>query len=81
MVETMMPNHGVPWRSSLAKLCGNSPSRAAAKGISARELIGEASGHIGGGGGGSDEMAQAGGKNAEGVDAALEAARKYLESH
>ena len=56
-------------------------AEAAAKGISARELIGEASGHIGGGGGGSDEMAQAGGKNAEGVDAALEAARKYLESH
>ena len=36
---------------------------------------------IGGGAGGSDEMAQAGGKNAEGVDAALDAARKYLESH
>ena len=54
---------------------------AAAGGISARELIGEASGHIGGGGGGSDEMAQAGGKNADGVEAALDAARKYLESH
>ena len=48
--------------------------------ISARELIGEASGRIGGGGGGSDEMAQAGGKNPDGLDDALEAARSYLES-
>ena len=50
-------------------------------GISAADIIGEAAGMIGGGGGGSSEMAQAGGKNADGVDAALEVARKYLESH
>lgn len=48
--------------------------------VSARELIGEASGRIGGGGGGSDEMAQAGGKNPDGLEVALEVARSYLES-
>ena len=48
--------------------------------VSASVLIGEIAPLIGGGGGGSDEMAQAGGKNLDGVDAALEAARKHLEA-
>ncbi len=47
---------------------------------SARELISRAAPKIGGGGGGSDEMAQAGGKNPDGVAEALAEAREYLES-
>ncbi|MBK5232825.1 MAG: alanine--tRNA ligase [Thermoleophilia bacterium] len=48
--------------------------------VSAAALIGEIAPLIGGGGGGSDEMAQAGGKNPDGLDAALDAARKHLEA-
>jgi len=48
--------------------------------VSAAELIREISPLIGGGGGGSDEMAQAGGKKPDGVDAALAAARAFLEA-
>jgi alanyl-tRNA synthetase len=48
--------------------------------VSAAELIREISPLIGGGGGGSDEMAQAGGKKPDGVDAALAAARSFLEA-
>ncbi len=48
--------------------------------VSAAELIREISPLIGGGGGGSDEMAQAGGKKPDGVEAALAAARTYLEA-
>ena len=47
---------------------------------SARDLIRASAPKIGGGGGGSDEMAQAGGKNADGVAEALTAARQYLET-
>ncbi|MCB0827825.1 MAG: alanine--tRNA ligase [Solirubrobacterales bacterium] len=55
------------------------PADAGAK-VSARELVSEAADRIGGGGGGSDEMAQAGGRNPDGLDSALDAARSYLES-
>ncbi|HTU15918.1 MAG TPA: alanine--tRNA ligase [Solirubrobacterales bacterium] len=48
--------------------------------VSAAELIREISPLIGGGGGGSDEMAQAGGKKPDGVEAALAAARAFLEA-
>jgi len=48
--------------------------------VSASDLIGEIAPLIGGGGGGSNEMAQAGGKNPDGLDAALDAARKHLEA-
>jgi alanyl-tRNA synthetase len=47
---------------------------------SAREVISGSAPKIGGGGGGSDEMAQAGGKDADGIADALAAAREYLES-
>ena len=47
--------------------------------VSAAELIREIAPLIGGGGGGSDEMAQAGGKKPDGVGAALDAAREWLE--
>ncbi|MDQ2622195.1 MAG: alanine--tRNA ligase [Actinomycetota bacterium] len=52
----------------------------AAGAVSARDLISAVAPLIGGGGGGSAEMAQAGGKNPGGIEAALEAARKHLES-
>ena len=50
------------------------------KGAHAGNLIKEISKLVGGGGGGRPNMAQAGGKNPEGVDACLETALKVLES-
>jgi alanyl-tRNA synthetase len=47
--------------------------------VSAADLIREVSPLVGGGGGGSDELAQAGGRNPDGLSEALEAARKHLE--
>ncbi len=47
--------------------------------LSAVELVKAVSSHIQGGGGGRPDMAQAGGKKPEGVPAAFEAAKKFLE--
>ena len=47
--------------------------------LSAVELIKAIASNIQGGGGGRPDMAQAGGKKPEGVPAALEAAKKFLE--
>lgn len=48
--------------------------------VKAGDLVKAVAPMIGGGGGGSPEMAQAGGKNPDGIEAALAAARKHLES-
>ncbi|MBQ9003675.1 MAG: alanine--tRNA ligase [Eggerthellaceae bacterium] len=51
---------------------------AVAAGFHAGNIIKEIAKHIQGGGGGKPTMAQAGGKNADGLDAALDAAREIL---
>ena len=51
---------------------------AVAAGFNAKDVIKQASSHIKGGGGGKPTMAQAGGKDASGMDAALDAARAFL---
>ncbi len=51
----------------------------AGEGVSAAELIREIAPLVKGGGGGSDEMAQAGGKDPASLEAAMVAARAYLE--
>ena len=51
---------------------------AVAAGFNAKDVIKQASSHIKGGGGGKPTMAQAGGKDASGMDAALEAACAFL---
>ena len=51
---------------------------AVAAGFNAGDLIKQISGHIKGGGGGKPAMAQAGGKDASGLEAALDAARQLL---
>ena len=51
---------------------------AVAAGFDAGAVIKQVSKHIQGGGGGKPTMAQAGGKNADGMDAALEAAREMF---
>lgn len=53
---------------------------AMAKGAHAGNLIKAIAGHVGGGGGGRPNMAQAGGKNPQGIDTALEEAKNVLES-
>lgn len=47
-------------------------------GFNAVDIIKQISPMIQGGGGGKDRMAQAGGKNIDGIDDAIEAARKLL---
>jgi alanyl-tRNA synthetase len=49
-----------------------------AKGLDASKLVRELGAHIGGGGGGKPTLAEAGGKNPDGVGAALEAGRKAV---
>lgn len=51
---------------------------AVAKGFSASEIIKAISPAVGGGGGGKPTMAQAGGKNPDGIDEALELARNMI---
>ena len=51
---------------------------AVAAGFNAGAVIKAIASHIQGGGGGKPTMAQAGGKNADGIDAALDAAREML---
>lgn len=53
---------------------------AMAKGAHAGNMIKAIAKHVGGGGGGRPNMAQAGGKNPAGIDAALEDAKNVLES-
>lgn len=48
--------------------------------VAAGDLVKTVAPLIGGGGGGSPEMAQAGGKNPEGIESALAAAREHLEA-
>ena len=60
---------------SLLAVCGK---EAVAKGIKAGDIIKAIAPCVQGGGGGKPAMAQAGGKNAAGIDDALEAARKML---
>ena len=52
--------------------------QAVEKGFNAGAVIKAIAPHIQGGGGGKPTMAQAGGKNASGLDAALDAAREML---
>ena len=47
-------------------------------GFKAGDVVRAAAGHVGGKGGGRPNMAQAGGKDASGIDAALAAARDLL---
>ena len=53
---------------------------AIAKGLSAAEVIKDAAQLVGGGGGGRDNVAQAGGKDPERLDDALAAAKEAIES-
>jgi alanyl-tRNA synthetase len=52
---------------------------AVGRGLSAAEIVREAAPIVGGGGGGREEMAQAGGKDAEKLDEALAVAREAIE--
>lgn len=54
---------------------------AVAAGFDAGAIIKAISSHVKGGGGGKPNMAQAGGKDVSGIDAALEAAREMLLKH
>jgi alanyl-tRNA synthetase len=49
------------------------------RGLSAKRIVGDAAAVIGGGGGGRDDVAQAGGRDAERLDEAIEAARTAIE--
>ena len=54
--------------------------KAVAAGIHAGKIVKEISKLVGGGGGGRPDMAQAGGKNPDGIPKMFEAARKFLEA-
>ncbi|MCY0877760.1 MAG: alanine--tRNA ligase [Firmicutes bacterium] len=55
--------------------------RVRARGFVARDLVKPLSRPIGGGGGGRDDVAQAGGRSPDGVPEALEAARIWFDEH
>jgi len=61
----------------VALLAGGTDSAVAA-GFSAGDVIRQVSGLVGGRGGGRPSMAQAGGSDVSGIDAALDAARALL---
>ena len=67
----------VPGPQKVQLVCGVTPDLVQ-KGIQAGKLVGAAAACVGGGGGGRPEMAQAGGKDAAGVEKALDAARRIL---
>ena len=50
------------------------------KGLKAGDLIKEIAPHVGGGGGGRPDMAQAGGKNPSGIPDALNEAKVWLQT-
>ncbi len=52
---------------------------AVGRGLSAAEVVKEAAALVGGGGGGRDDVAQAGGRDADRLDDALEKARESIE--
>ncbi|WP_458627436.1 alanine--tRNA ligase [Winogradskyella sp. PC D3.3] len=58
--------------------CYISKELVASKGLNAGTIVRELGKHIQGGGGGQPFFATAGGKNADGIEAALEAAKNYL---
>lgn len=58
--------------------CYISKELVASKGLNAGNIVRELGKHIQGGGGGQPFFATAGGKNPDGIDAALAAARKYI---
>lgn len=72
---------------ALAGLVGSKPSLVIATNEGAREarvkagaLVRAVGKHMGGGGGGRDDIAQGGGTKPEGIQAALDAVRKEIES-
>jgi alanyl-tRNA synthetase len=72
VLATADPDSGAP----LLLAAGGAPAVAA--GFNANLVIKAMAPHIKGGGGGKPEMAQAGGKDAAGIDVALDAARAML---
>lgn len=61
-----------------AMLLAAATDKAVEAGFDASKIIKEIAKHIQGGGGGKPRMAQAGGKNVDGIDAALNAAKEIL---
>ncbi len=66
----------VSYKDDKVNLIVSATKDAVAAGIHSGNLVKEAAALCGGGGGGRPDMAQAGGKNPEGMDAALKAARE-----
>ena len=66
------------WDTVRDKILAAATDGAVSAGFSAGNVVKEISGLVGGKGGGRPNMAQAGGKDAAGIDAALDAAKKLL---
>ena len=71
---------GVAAKDGKVSLIAMATDGAVKKGAHAGNLIKGIAGLVGGGGGGRPNMAQAGGKKPEGIDAALAEAKTVLES-